>query len=72
VARRQAQVIPEKGLAPGANIPIRAALGKRVHALLRAYEDSVAFYTPDICFDDARKYIPQVLSSRGDDRKPAR
>jgi PIN domain len=48
-------VIPEKGLAPGANIPIRAALGKRVHALLRAYEDSVAFY------------IPQVLSSRGDD-----
>ena len=60
-------MIPEKGLALDANILIRAALGKRVHALLRAYEDSVAFYTPDVCFEDAREYIPQVLSSRGDD-----
>ena len=55
MARQQAQVIPEKGLALDANILIRAALGKRVHTPLRAYEDSVALYTS------------QVLSSRGDD-----
>src|SRR5258708_6714846 len=70
--------ISRSGAPPGVNdsderfgarcqILIRAALGKRVHALLKAYEDLVAFYTPDVCFDDARKYIPQVLSSRGDD-----
>ena len=35
-----------RGLALDANILIRAALGKRVHALLKAYEDLVAFYTP--------------------------
>ena len=34
-----------RGLALDANILIRPALGKRVHALLKAYEDSVAFYT---------------------------
>lgn len=28
--------------------------------LLEAYEDEVGFYSPDICFDDARKYIPDV------------
>jgi predicted nucleic acid-binding protein len=60
---------PGRGLGLDANILIRAALGKRVHALLKAYEDSVAFYTPDVCFEDARKYIPQVLSSRGRDPK---
>jgi predicted nucleic acid-binding protein len=58
---------PGRGLALDANILIRAALGKRVHALLKAYEDSVAFYTSDVCFDDARKYIPQVLNTRGGD-----
>jgi predicted nucleic acid-binding protein len=59
-------MIAGRGLVLDANILIRAALGKRVYALLKAYENSVAFYTPDVCFDDARKYIPQVLSSRGD------
>jgi predicted nucleic acid-binding protein len=58
---------PGRGLALDANILIRAALGKRVHHLLKAYEDLVAFYTPDVCFADARKYIPQLLSSRGVD-----
>jgi PIN domain len=47
-----------KGLALDANILIRAVLGKRVRSLLETYEDSVDFYTPDICFEDAREYIP--------------
>ncbi len=57
MARRQAQVIPEKGLALDANIPIRAALGKRVHELLRAYE-GLGRLLHSSCFGDARKYIP--------------
>lgn len=55
-----------RGIVLDANILIRAALGRRVRALLEAYEDSVAFYTPDVCFDDAREYIPQLFSHRGD------
>ena len=36
-------------------------------ARARAARDSIVFYTPDVCFDDAREYIPRVLSSRGGD-----
>lgn len=58
-----------RGLALDANILIRAVLGRRVRALLEAYEDSVAFYAPDVCFDDARENVPKILSSRGGDPK---
>ena len=56
-----------RGIVLDANILIRAVLGRRVRALLEAYDDSIVFYTPDVCFDDAREYIPRVLSSRGGD-----
>ena len=56
-----------RGIVLDANILIRAVLGRRVRALLEAYEDSIVFYTPDVCFDDAREYLPRVLSGRGDD-----
>jgi predicted nucleic acid-binding protein len=58
---------PGRGIVLDANILIRAVLGRHVRALLEAYEDSIVFYTPDVCFDDAREYLPRVLSSRGDD-----
>ena len=58
---------PRRGLVLDANILIRAALGRRVRTLLETYEDSIAFYTPDVCFDDAREYIPRLFGSRGDD-----
>jgi predicted nucleic acid-binding protein len=58
---------PVRGIVLDANILICAVLGRRVRALLEAYEDSIVFYTPDVCFDDAREYLPRVLSSRGDD-----
>jgi predicted nucleic acid-binding protein len=54
-----------RGLVLDANILIRAVLGRRVRSLLETYEESVAFYTPDICFRDAREYIPDILASRG-------
>ena len=56
-----------KGLVPDANILIRAVLGRRVRSLLETYEDSTDFYAPDVCFDDAREYVPGVLGSRGED-----
>jgi hypothetical protein len=59
-----------KGLVLDANILLRAVLGKRVRELLEAFEDTVTFYSPDVCFDDARKYIPDVSSRRRIDPLP--
>src|SRR6266550_4946926 len=52
-----------KGLVLDANILLRAVLGQRVRELLEAFEDTVTFYSPDACFDDARKYIPEEVSN---------
>jgi len=43
-----------RGLVLDANILMRAVLGRRVLELLQRYEDVVEFYSPDVCFDDAR------------------
>ncbi len=56
---------PRKGLVLDANILMRAVLGRRVRELLEAYEDVATFYSPDVCFEDARHYVPQVLEKRG-------
>lgn len=54
----------QKRLVLDANILLRAVFGIRVRSLLETYEDSVSFYTPDICFSDARRYIPAVAATR--------
>jgi predicted nucleic acid-binding protein len=36
----------------------------QVRSFLEAYEDAVAFYSRDVCFEDARKYIPDLASRR--------
>ena len=56
-----------KRLVLDANILLRAVFGIRVRALLEAYEDSVSFFSPDVCFEDARKYIPKLASRRNFD-----
>ena len=48
---------PRTGLVLDANILMRAVLGRRVRELLERYEDSATFYSPDVCFDDARHYL---------------
>ena len=53
-----------KRLVLDANILLRAVFGVRVRALLETYEDSASFYTPDICFTDARNYIPVIATAR--------
>jgi hypothetical protein len=53
-----------EGLVLDANILLRAVFGVRVRALLETYEEEVSFYSPDVCFDDARKYIPEIAGRR--------
>lgn len=50
-----------KSLILDANILIRAVLGKKVNSLLVQYSNQVAFYTPEVCFQDAEKYLPIIL-----------
>ena len=60
-----------RGLVLDANILIRAVLGTRVRSLLEKYEDSAEFYAPDICFDQAREHLPEILEGRGVDATSA-
>lgn len=49
-----------------ANILIRAVLGRRVRQLLEQYAGrSVRFCAPDVAFNDAAKYLPELLTKRG-------
>lgn len=56
---------PAKGIVLDANILIRLVLGTRVRALVLNHIDQVEFFTPAVCFEDARKYLPAILSRRG-------
>ena len=55
---------PPKRLVLDANILLRGVFGYRVRALLEAYESEVSFYSPDVCFEDAREYVPSVAKRR--------
>ncbi|HET6930155.1 MAG TPA: PIN domain-containing protein [Candidatus Acidoferrum sp.] len=49
-----------------ANILIRAVLGRRVRQIIETYESQgLRFFTPDVAFDDAEKYLPLLLKKRG-------
>ena len=48
-----------------ANILIRAVFGERVITLLKSYEDSAEFYTPDVCLAEAKKHVPKIAARRG-------
>jgi len=55
---------PHKGLVLDANILVRAVFGHRVRQLLETYEEVAAFYSPDVCFQEAQEYIPDVAKRR--------
>ena len=57
----------QKRLVLDANILLRAVFGVRVQNLLEAYEDVAVFYSPDVCFEDARKYLPDLAARRSFD-----
>jgi hypothetical protein len=52
------------GLVLDANILLTAVLGQRVRGILEKYEDSARFYSPDVCFQDAQRYIPEICERR--------
>jgi predicted nucleic acid-binding protein len=57
-------MMERKRLVLDANILLRCVFGVRVRTLVETYEDSASFYTPDVCFNDARKYIPVISRTR--------
>lgn len=67
MAIEETEVTARRRLVLDANILLRDILGTKVLSLLERYEDIVAFYSPDICFEDARKYIPDLATRRGFD-----
>jgi predicted nucleic acid-binding protein len=67
MAEGPAYVKVTKRLVLDANILLRAVLGVRVLSLLESYEDVATFYSPDVCFENARQYVPEVAAHRGFD-----
>jgi len=67
VAREAPEMTLSKRLVLDANILLRGVFGTKVRNLLEKYEETVAFYAPDICFEDARKYIPDLAARRDAD-----
>jgi predicted nucleic acid-binding protein len=65
LARRQAEVNVAKGIVLDANILLRAVFGKRVLEILSAYTEKANFYSPDVCFGDAREYVDKLSARRG-------
>jgi hypothetical protein len=67
MAIEETEVAVGRRLVLDANVLLRAILGIKVISLPEAHEDTVSFYRPDVCFDDARKYIPDLAIRRGFD-----
>jgi hypothetical protein len=36
-----------------------------VRSLLEEYEDSMEFFSPDVCFEQVREHLPAILEGRG-------
>lgn len=47
-----------------ANILIRAVLGNKVRDLLITNRQTIDFFTPDVCWADAKKYLPILFEKR--------
>ena len=61
----------DRAIVLDANILIRAVLGKRVRELIADNATSVQFFSPDVAYVDARKYLPSLLEKRGIDSESA-
>jgi predicted nucleic acid-binding protein len=55
----------DRAIVLDANILIRAVLGKRVRELIVDNTERVQFFSPDVAYADARKYLPAMLEKRG-------
>lgn len=57
----------QRSLILDANILIRLVLGTQVRELVLEHIGDVTFFTPQECFDDAQRYLPDLLVRRGID-----
>ncbi|MCL2470253.1 MAG: PIN domain-containing protein [Propionibacteriaceae bacterium] len=53
-----------------ANILIRAVLGVRARELIVRHGADVSFFTPEVAFLDAARYLPVIAMKRGADPVP--
>ena len=53
-----------KSIVIDANILIRAVLGKKVRGTIQTFAPTTRFFTPDLCYDDAVKYLPILFAKR--------
>ncbi|MFV2142768.1 PIN domain-containing protein [Isoptericola sp. G70] len=55
----------DRSIVLDANILMRAVLGKKARLLITEHAGHVAFYTPQVAYDDARRHLPAVFTKRG-------
>jgi predicted nucleic acid-binding protein len=60
-------VASRKFLVLDANIIIRSVLGIKVSSLIIEMSNDIIFITPDVCINDAYKYLPELFKKRGMD-----
>jgi len=61
----------DKKIVLDANILIRAVLGKKVRGILEQYSSTGQFFTPEVCYQDALKYLPPLFEKRNLPVQPA-
>ncbi len=49
----------------GANILIRAVLGKRVRGILEAHADDISFFVPETACAEAEEHLARLVAKRG-------
>jgi predicted nucleic acid-binding protein len=57
--------LPSKLLVLDANILIRAVLGKKVRQFIVDHKGLIQFISPEVAYDDATIYLPDLLARRG-------
>jgi predicted nucleic acid-binding protein len=58
---------PHKSLVLDTNILVRAVFGTRVPQLLASYQETVAFYAPHLCMEEASRNVPIIARRRSID-----
>lgn len=57
-------MVTKKRIVLDANILIRAVLGQKVREKIETFAPTVQFFTPDLCYTDAQKYLPSLFEKR--------
>jgi predicted nucleic acid-binding protein len=63
--------MPGRSLVVGANILVRAVLGKRVRQVIEAHAENVSFFVPEVAFYEAEEHLAALAVKRGSDPEKA-